>query len=240
MGEHSAMPRSNPRMMPMMGMGAMPMLGMVKANEPGAKRPPVSRIIFNKYDKDGSEFIDAAEFKFMVMDLGHQLSEEQEKFAILKIDKSGAGKISYDDFLAWWKEFDDGEQKWAALELDDEQLLQLSMLLTEFQAFDANDDGVIDRAEFTEMYESLKAGGVEKPLETVLAELDINHDDKIVFNEYVEWLKKNSDARIEMACAAHAAATARANADVMDTGIEEGAAPDEVCPPKVVVVEEEA
>merc|ERR1712054_655679 len=102
------------------------------------------------------------------------------------------------------------------------------MLLTEFQAFDSNDDGIVDRAEFMEMYESLKAGGVEKECETVLAELDTNGDGRIVFNEYVEWLKKNTDSRIEVACAAHAAATARANAEAFSTGIEDGADPDEV------------
>merc|ERR1712205_36227 len=181
---------------------------------PGGKRPPASRIIFNKYCTEGEETIDAAAFKFMCMDLGHQLSEEEEKFAILKIDHSGSGKICYDDFLVWWKE----DERWEGLRLDDEQLLHLSMLLTEFQAFDANDDGVIDRAEFTEMYESLKAGGVEKPLETVLAELDVNGDGNITFNNYTDWLKNNAVDRQKLGCAAHAAATARANY-CTDTGV---------------------
>merc|ERR1711907_233086 len=161
MGIHETTPmgKLNPRLLAMQGggHGGVAMLGMVKNNAPGGVRPPTSRIIFNKYDKDGSEQIDAEEFKFMCRDLGHELTEEQEKFAILKIDKSGTGKISYDDFLVWWKE----EDKWEALGLDDDELLQLSMLLTEFQVFDSNDDGVVDHAEFTEMYESLKAGGVD-------------------------------------------------------------------------------
>lgn len=209
--------------------------GMVAANAPGGARPPTSRIIFNKYDKDESGFIDKSEFNFMCMDLGHQLSEEEERLAILKIDCSGTGKISYDDFLEWWKT----DEKWEGLRLDEDELLELSMLLTEFQAFDHNDDGVVDAGEFKEMYESLQAGGVEKDLDTVLAELDTNKDGKVVFNEYVAWLKKNQESRIKMACAAHAAATARHNAEIMNTGIEEGAQADDVCPPKVVVVEEE-
>merc|ERR1712072_317471 len=216
-------------------MGGMGLPGMVAANAPGGKRPPTSRIIFNKYDKDENGFIDKSEFNFMCMDLGHQLSEEEERLAILKIDCSGTGKISYDDFLEWWKT----DEKREGLRLDEDELLELSMLLTEFQAFDHNDDGVVDADEFKEMYESLQAGGVEKDLETVLTELDTNKDGKVVFNEYVEWLKKNQDSRIKMACAAHAAATARHNAAVMTTGIEEGAQADEVCPAKVVVVEED-
>ena len=35
--------------------------------------------------------------------------------------------------------------------------------------------------------------------------------DTIVFNQYVEWLKKNKVSRVELGCAAHAAATARYN-----------------------------
>jgi len=227
------MGKLNPRLMAMRG-GGMALPGMVAANQPGGKRPPASRIIFNKYSKDneGNE-IAAEEFKFMCMDLGHQLSEEEEKFAILKIDHSGSGKINYDDFLEWWKT----DEKWESLRLEDDDLLQLSMLLTEFQAFDADDDGTVDHDEFGAMYDSLKAGGVEKPLETVLAELDENGDGKVVFNEYVSWLNRNVDARKALGCAAHAAATARAN-NMVGFGVEEGAAPSEVCPDKVVVVEE--
>jgi len=211
----------------------MAMLGMVKNNAPGGGRPPTSRIIFNKYDKDESGCIDASEFKYMCMDLGHQLTDEEEKFAVLKIDHTGTGKISYDDFLEWWKT----DEKWDTLRLGDEDLMNLSILLTEFQTYDSNDDGVVDRAEFAEMYENLKAGGVEKPLETVLGEMNITADGRITFNEYVAWLNKNGNEKVKMSCAAHAAATARANAEVMDTGIEDGAAPEEVCPPKVVMVD---
>jgi Ca2+-binding EF-hand superfamily protein len=218
----------------MMAMGGnMGMLGMVKQNSAGGPRPPMSRVIFNKYDLDEDGVIDAGEFKFMCRDLGHQLSEEEEKFAVLKVDKSGTGKICYDDFLEWWKT----DEKWDNLRLSDEDLMNLSMILCEFQAFDANDDGIVEADEFKEMYESLQAGGVEKPLETVLAEMDVSGDGKIVFNEYVRWLNNNAVDKVKMSCAAHAAATARANAEYMETGIEEGAAPEDVCPPTVIMVD---
>ena len=60
---------------PMMGCSVVP--GMVAAGQHGGPRPPVSRIVFNKYDKDNSDSMDAAEFKFMCMDLGHEYSEEE-------------------------------------------------------------------------------------------------------------------------------------------------------------------
>jgi len=36
--------------------------------------------------------MEAEEFSFMCMDLGHQFSEEEMKQAILKLDSSGTGK----------------------------------------------------------------------------------------------------------------------------------------------------
>jgi len=195
-------------------------------------RPPASKIIFNKYDSDKDGLIDIAEFHFMAMDLGYKFTEEEEKFAVMKIDQSGSGKIKYEDFAEFWKTDD----RWEGLRLEDDELMQLSMLLTEFQAFDGNDDGVIDRAEFAEMYESLQAGGVEKDIDTVMAELDVTSSGTIAFNGYVDWLKKNAEVRVKLGAAAHAAATARAN-EFTGTGVEVGAEADEVCPPTVVVEE---
>ena len=119
---------------PMMGCSVVP--GMVAAGQHGGPRPPVSRIVFNKYDKDNSDSMDAAEFKFMCMDLGHEYSEEELAQAVLKLDSSGSGKISYDDFLEWYK----SDDKWEGLHLEEEELLQLTMLLQEFQVFDADDE----------------------------------------------------------------------------------------------------
>ena len=55
---------------------------------------------------------------------------------------------------------------------------------------------------------------------------------RIAFNEYVKWMHDNQDSRLKMACAAHAAATARANS-LSGMGVEEGAAPKDVCPDTV-------
>jgi len=149
----------------MMGCAVVP--GMVSAGAHGGPRPPVSRIVFNKYDKDNSDSMDASEFKFMCMDLGHEYSEEELAQAVLKLDSAGTGIISYDDFLVWYK----SDEKWEDLHLEEEELLQLTMLLQEFQVFDADDDGKIDKAEFDGLFESLKAGGSTKESETIWAEM---------------------------------------------------------------------
>eukprot|EP00658_Telonema_sp_P-2_P082079 TRINITY_DN858_c0_g1_i4.p1 TRINITY_DN858_c0_g1~~TRINITY_DN858_c0_g1_i4.p1 ORF type:complete len:166 (-),score=40.69 TRINITY_DN858_c0_g1_i4:156-653(-) len=113
-----------------------PMLGMTTSR--GGGRKATSRIIFDKYDTDGDGTLDAEEFKFMCMDLGHDLSEDEQRYALLKLDTSGTGRVSYDDFI---EKFWSTDERWDGLRLDDDELMELSCLLTEFQAFDADEDG---------------------------------------------------------------------------------------------------
>lgn len=203
------------------------MVGMVKQNSSmggGGGRPPTSKIIFNKYDKDNDGHIDAAEFKFMCMDLGHQLSDDEMKYALLKLDTSGTGKVTYEDFMEKFWSVDD---RWDGLRLNDDELMELSCLLTEFQAFDADDDGNVDKEEFVQMYESLQAGGVTKDADTVFAELDRNCGGTITFNEYVDWLKRSAVDRVALSSAAHAAATARHN-EMFGAGVERDADADDL------------
>merc|ERR1712224_749019 len=84
---------------------------------PGTK--PLSRIMFEKYDKDQSGCIDRDEFKRLCMEMGCFLSDEEHTLAVAVLDGSGDGRIQYDEFVAWWKK---GEGRWAQFSLDDEQL----------------------------------------------------------------------------------------------------------------------
>merc|ERR1712166_1105150 len=199
--------------------GGVGMVGMVKQNSSmgggGGGRPPTSRIIFDKYDTDADGSIDAEEFKFMCMDLGHDLSDDEQKYALLKLDTSGTGRVNYDDFI---EKFWSTDERWDGLRLDDDALMELSCLLTEFQAFDADQDGTVDKDEFVAMYESLQAGGVTKPADQVFTEIDRNSSGRVSFNEYVAWLKISQVDRIALSNAAHAAATARHN-NLTGTGV---------------------
>eukprot|EP00455_Lapot_gusevi_P018298 TRINITY_DN1996_c0_g1_i1.p1 TRINITY_DN1996_c0_g1~~TRINITY_DN1996_c0_g1_i1.p1 ORF type:complete len:477 (+),score=213.57 TRINITY_DN1996_c0_g1_i1:55-1485(+) len=64
---------------------------------------PKIRELFTFYDTDQSGFIDASEFQFLVYDLGEVLSDEEAEAALRVIDTRGDGKLSFDDFVAWWR-----------------------------------------------------------------------------------------------------------------------------------------
>ena len=63
----------------------------------------VGRVMFKKYNKDGSGFISADELHQLCASLGKELTEEQLDRAMAKLDKNGEGTVSIDEFLWWWK-----------------------------------------------------------------------------------------------------------------------------------------
>jgi tRNA(Met) C34 N-acetyltransferase TmcA len=81
---------------------------------------PLSKLMFKKYDKDGSGKIDAQEFKMLCYDLGHALSDHELMFALKMIDRDGSGFITYEEYQKWWSSSD----KWGKLHLSEEQAIQ--------------------------------------------------------------------------------------------------------------------
>lgn len=101
------------------------------------------------------------------------------------IDVNGDGKITYDEFLKWWR----SEDKFGKLQLDDGQLLLFQRAATYFRYFDKDQNGVVDRQEFKDLHADLvKHNLTDKSYEACLADLDINNDGVIQFNEYIDWL----------------------------------------------------
>lgn len=58
---------------------------------------------FEKFDADGSGYIDESEFAQVVKSLGASLSAEKIAVAFLAIDVNGSGRVRFGEFSAWWK-----------------------------------------------------------------------------------------------------------------------------------------
>lgn len=58
--------------------------------------------IFKSFDRDGSGSIDRAELARLLEALDQQLSEEDLEIALSVIDANGSGRVSWDEFKAWW------------------------------------------------------------------------------------------------------------------------------------------
>eukprot|EP00833_Pecoramyces_ruminatium_P002809 jgi/Orpsp1_1/1176841/evm.model.c7180000059218.2 len=142
---------------------------------------PISRIVFNKYDKDNSGTITIDEFKLMAYDLGYYLSDNELNMAIKKLDKNGGDSVTYNDFCVWWKDSD----RWKNIKSSEENENILSRISEQFQNFDTDKSGTIDRNEFRDFWKAVNnKKWVSKYQErTMFEKLDSNNDGEISFNE---------------------------------------------------------
>lgn len=58
--------------------------------------------IFKVYDRDGSGSIDRSEFARLLEALGMTPGEEELNIALDVVDANHSGRISWDEFKAWW------------------------------------------------------------------------------------------------------------------------------------------
>ena len=71
--------------------------------EAGKEANEVARLMFNRYDKDGSGFISGDELAELCTALGKPLSTEDLHLALKTLDKDGEGTVSLEEFMWWWK-----------------------------------------------------------------------------------------------------------------------------------------
>jgi Ca2+-binding EF-hand superfamily protein len=166
----------------------MPMMGL-------GPQPPLSVRMFKKYDKDNSGSINYEEFKFLCYDLGHFLSDAELQMALKIIDADGSGEIDEKEFASWWNRSD----RFGSIQLSDKELERLVIASEQFQRFDADSSGVLDRDEFAGLHALLiEQNLTTKPLDRCLEDLDSNRDGQISFNEYVEWLNRSGAFKLPM------------------------------------------
>ncbi len=157
---------------------------------------PLSRVMFDKYDEDQSGFISSTELDFLCRDLGSNLTETEIGMAMRTLDKSGDGKISYDEFHGWWSK---GASRWAQLTLSQDELARLTTAVNYYNHFDTDRSGAISRDEFTALHaDLLKSGLTSKGVDECLAELDPSGDGLVSFNEYMDYLERIGSLRIKV------------------------------------------
>eukprot|EP01087_Luapelamoeba_hula_P015520 TRINITY_DN464_c0_g1_i1.p1 TRINITY_DN464_c0_g1~~TRINITY_DN464_c0_g1_i1.p1 ORF type:complete len:164 (-),score=38.35 TRINITY_DN464_c0_g1_i1:38-529(-) len=162
----------------MMGMGGPPQ--------------PLSKRVFNKYDTDKSGSITTKEFKDLAYEMGYFLSPSELDLATSQLDKDGSGSISYEEFRQWWA----SDNRFAKLQSHDSEQDALYQHLAAFRQADKDHSGSLSRQEFGPVYEKLKAANAtRKPLDACFNDLDTDRSGHVSFNEYTNWLVRETGER---------------------------------------------
>nr|XP_012553891.1 probable calcium-binding protein CML25 [Hydra vulgaris] len=136
--------------------------------------------LFNKYDVNGDECLDAKELaSLLTTDIG--LSEEQAETYIYILYKNGKTFISFEEFQDWMNNNDNLKDV-----TDATRYYYLRKAIEMFQRYDSNDNFSLDREELRLLL--LETGGKEEHLEITLKQLDKDGNGLISFKEFLEWL----------------------------------------------------
>ena len=150
---------------------------------------PFTKVIFNRYDTDGTGSIDKTEFMYMCREMGLYMTPQEAEVAVKVVDKEGTGGVTYDSFKAWWSD----PARLQKVSFSDGMLAYLNAAITSFMAYDTDGNGTISRAEFTRLHQGLVASTYKTTTEQADWDaMDSNHSGTISFAYYRDWLFANA------------------------------------------------
>jgi len=132
-----------------------------------------------------------------IYNLGHYLTDTEFSVAMTVLDKDGNSKITYDEFVDWYKS-EQSEDRLQHLHLDDAAVQAAQRCSEYFQFFDQTKTGTLNGEEFTTMYGYMVQGGYAlAEFSSCIKELDANEDGVIQFNEFMRWMVKMGALKID-------------------------------------------
>eukprot|EP01006_Ploeotia_vitrea_P025819 TRINITY_DN58712_c0_g2_i1.p1 TRINITY_DN58712_c0_g2~~TRINITY_DN58712_c0_g2_i1.p1 ORF type:complete len:1159 (+),score=169.54 TRINITY_DN58712_c0_g2_i1:50-3526(+) len=147
---------------------------------------------FRRHDKDGSGKLDAKELKrFYSKALDQDITLAEAKEAISRLDSSGDGKVSFEEFLGMYcnEEAEEAQKKQL---LDNPRIAHLDrieaeQLLREFRKIDKDGSGKITLPELKNFYRKLYSVEPDHDdLQRALKAVDNDNNGKINFFEFVQ------------------------------------------------------
>ena len=137
------------------------------------------REAFDLFDADGSGTIDVKELKVAMRALGFEPRKEEMKRMIADVDKEGAGKISFNDFLAVMT------QKMSEKDTKEE-------ILKAFRLFDDDETGKISFKNLKRVAKELGENLTDEEIQEMIDEADRDGDGEVNEDEFLRIMKKTS------------------------------------------------
>ncbi|KAH3852884.1 hypothetical protein DPMN_095405 [Dreissena polymorpha] len=150
----------------------------VQINAIGLNKDTVNAIgdVFRLLDVDGSGYLDSQELETALKHMGVDITKEEVDELVKKIDQDGNGTVDMFEFSQMVA------QKMQVYDPEKE-------LRDAFAVFDKNGDGKVSVEEIREVVESLGGKMTNAEVESMLVDVDENHDGYIDYDEFVHiWM----------------------------------------------------
>lgn len=156
-------------------------LKVIARNLPASELQGVKEM-FEAIDEDNSGFITVDELREGLRKKGAELALEEVKNMVDSIDVNGNQKIDYEEFLA------------ATMHLN--KLSREEVMHKAFCYFDKDGSGFISKEELSE---ALKEVGEVVDLDVIMADVDINNDGMIDYEEFCIMMRRNDMEQLKEA-----------------------------------------
>ncbi|XP_052252303.1 neo-calmodulin-like isoform X1 [Dreissena polymorpha] len=133
---------------------------------------------FNLFDKNGDGHISASELGYVLRALGQNPTERMIKEVMAKADKDGNDGIEYNEYVELLKDF-----------LKDPQIVEIE-LREAFRMFDKDRNNTLNLAELRRALTHLGEPLSEKEAMELCNMMDVNGDQKVDVDEFVQYLCK--------------------------------------------------
>lgn len=138
--------------------------------------------------------LDWSELSELCKAMGFVLREEEAKMAVKLLSTHAVAggrtreEIEFSEFKAWWL----SDEKFILLQWTPEEFESCKDLSDLYYKFDKSKNGVLVRSEFAGLHKEMLARGfnVAAELEECWAEMDMDKDGKITFNEVVSTVRR--------------------------------------------------
>lgn len=136
--------------------------------------------LFLKYDENQDEALNENELTNLFKnDFG--LTTDEAEIYLYLLDDNGDGKISFEEFKKWF----DSDENLKCIH-DDSRFTIIRSAIELFKRFDTDRNFSLDRDELRNVIQEF--GGNPDTVGTAFEQLDVDHDGRISFREFLRWL----------------------------------------------------
>eukprot|EP00931_Biecheleriopsis_adriatica_P025284 TRINITY_DN15568_c0_g1_i2.p1 TRINITY_DN15568_c0_g1~~TRINITY_DN15568_c0_g1_i2.p1 ORF type:complete len:582 (+),score=133.97 TRINITY_DN15568_c0_g1_i2:116-1861(+) len=151
--------------------------------------------VFQKFDKDGSGYLDQIELRQVFRMLSPKFDSKQISHYCKWLNEAGDGdgQISHKEFIGWLVESGPAAQEVSRIIIAETGSSISNRLRELFQRFDKDGGGYLDMMELSKVFRILSPNFGMHEIQEICKELDRGGDRRVSRKEFMQWLKKGGE-----------------------------------------------